>query len=315
MSLFWRVFLVNAAIFVAGTLVLALSPATVSFPVELAEAVVLVVGLTAMLLINLLLVRLSFAPLERLASLMGRIDLRQPGRRLDAAGPREVQELGRAFNDMLERLERERRESGRRALAAQETERRRVAQELHDEVGQALTAVVLHLKSLAGQAPPELRDELLYALEGARGSLEDVRRVARRLRPEALDDLGLTSALTALTSRFAQQTGISVQRSIGPLPPLDSEAELVLYRIAQESLTNVARHADACQVALELLAADDCVFLRVVDDGRGLDGATEGDGIRGMRERAMLAGAELTVGTPRGGGVEVSLRLPVSAPS
>src|SRR5918996_6231594 len=201
MLLFWRLFALNAVVFILGTLALALSPATVSFPVELTEAVVLVVGLTVMLLVNLFLVRLTLAPLERLTGLMRRVDLLRPGARVEVSGPPEVRDLGHVFNDMIERLEVERRETGRRALAAQEAERKRVAQELHDEVGQTLTAVLLQLQDLASRVPAELQEPLRHAQEAARGSLEDVRAVARQLRPEALDDLGLASALTSLCTR------------------------------------------------------------------------------------------------------------------
>jgi two-component system sensor histidine kinase UhpB len=311
-SLFWRVFLLNAAVFVLGTLVLALSPATVSFPVELTESIVLVVGLTAMLLINLVLVRLSLAPLERLTSLMRRVDPLRPGQRLEVSGPGEVGELGHVFNDMLERLEEERRVSGRRALSAQEEERSRIARELHDEVGQTLTAVLLELTDLAARVPPELRPEVSHTQETARGSLEDVRRVARQLRPEALDDLGLVSALTALAARFSEQTGARVARAIDrDLPRLEPDEELVFYRVAQESLTNVARHAGATRVELRLRRRRDRLELRVRDDGQGLDGTVPGDGIRGMRERAVDVGGSLAVVDVPDGGVEVRLELPL----
>src|SRR5918999_3066570 len=144
----WRIFLVNAAVFALGTAALALSPATVSWPIALTEALVLVAGLTTTLVVNLLLVRRSLAPLERLASLMHRIDLLQPGQRLDATGSAEVHELGAVFNEMLDRLEEERHESGWAAFQGQEMERKRIAQELHDEIGQALTAVMLQLSRL-----------------------------------------------------------------------------------------------------------------------------------------------------------------------
>jgi two-component system sensor histidine kinase UhpB len=310
MSLFWRVFALNAAVFVAGTLALALSPATVSFPVELTESIVLVVGLGALLLVNLLLLRLSVGPLVHLTSLMRRIDPLQPGRRVEVSGPGEVRELGRVFNEMLERLELERRESGRRALAAQEAERKRVAQELHDEVGQALTAVLLQLTDLAERVPAELRGEVVHAQEAARGSLEDVRRVAQQLRPEALDDLGLASALASLARRFAAQTGVRVERRIArDLPALTPDEELVLYRVAQESLTNVARHANASRIELHVQRWGDGVRLRIADDGAGLDGAEPGHGITGMRERALLVGGHLRVADGRTGGVEVRLDL------
>jgi two-component system sensor histidine kinase UhpB len=314
MSLFLRVFALNAAIFVVGTLVLALSPATVSFPVEVTEAIVLVVGLTVLLVVNLVLIRIALAPLDRLATLMRRVDLLNPGRRLAVSGPTEVQELGRVFNEMLGRLERERRESGRRALAAQEAERKRVARELHDEIGQSLTGVLLLVNDVAARVPPELRETAHHAQEAARSSLDDVRRVARQLRPDALDHLGLASALAALTSRFAAQTGVQVERRIDPLPELGAEAELVLYRVAQESLTNVARHAGASTAELRVVRAGERVELRVRDDGRGLDGASPGSGIQGMRERAVSVGGDLVVGESETGGVEVRLRVPVGRP-
>ena len=311
MSLFWRLFALNAAVFVLGTLALALSPATVSFPVELTEAIVLVVGLTVMLLVNLFLVRLTLAPLERLTGLMRRIDLLRPGARVEVSGPPEVRDLGHVFNEMIERLEAERRETGRRALAAQEAERKRVAQELHDEVGQTLTAVLLQLQDLAARVPADLREPIRRAQDAARGSLEDVRAVARQLRPEALDDLGLVSALTSLCTRLAEGSFLRIERRIArDLPPLDGDEELVLYRVAQESLTNALRHAAASRVELTLEHGGGTVVLAVSDNGRGLDGATPGHGIRGMRERAVLVGGQLSVADRRQGGVEVKLELP-----
>jgi two-component system sensor histidine kinase UhpB len=313
MSLLWRVFALNAAVFVVGTAVLALSPAPVRLPVTATEAVLLSVGLLAILLVNLVLVRRSLAPLERLAGAMRRVDLLAPRQRLPVSGPAEIRELVAVFNDMLDRLERERRESGRRALAAQEAERKRIARELHDEVGQSLTAVVLLLKRLADRAPADLRADVVEAQEAARESVDDVRDVARQLRPEALDDLGLVSALAALTVRFSAQTGIRVNRAIDAgLPRLDDDAELVIYRIAQESLTNVARHADASSVELRLERTARGVALRVVDDGTGIrsrDGS--GYGLRGMRERALAIGAALSIAEARRGGVEVMLEVPV----
>jgi two-component system, NarL family, sensor histidine kinase UhpB len=313
MSLLWRVFALNAVVFLVGTAMLAFSPAPVRLPVTPTEAIVLSVGLLAILLVNLVLVRRSLVPLQRLANVMRRVELLRPRQRLEESGPGEIRELVAVFNDMLDRLERERRESGRRALAAQEAERKRIAQELHDEVGQALTAVLLLLKRLADRVPAELREQVLEAQEAARESLEDVRDVARQLRPEALDDLGLVSALAALAARFTEQTGIRVERRIDSrVPPLEDDEELVIYRVAQESLTNVARHADASRVELRLERTPQGVALHVRDDGAGLaelDGS--GHGIRGMRERALSVGAALSVAERRAGGVEVALELPV----
>src|SRR5918992_6304638 len=235
-----QIFFANAAVLVVATIVLALSPATVSFPIALAEGIVLAGGLLAILSLNLLLLRRLFAPLERLTKLMRDVNLLSPGQRLRASGPHEVRELGAVFNEMLERLERERHESGWDALKKQEDERKRVAQELHDEVGQALTAVMLQVGRLAKRAPPELGAEFEEAVETTRASLDDVRRIAKQLRPEALDDLGLIPALSALVATFADLTGLRIHHRMENVNSVDSEVELVLFRVAQESLTNVA---------------------------------------------------------------------------
>ena len=308
----WRIFAVNSAILITAAVALALSPATVSFPIALAEGVVLTIGLIAILIVNLLMVRRSFAPLERLTKLMGSVDLLRPGQRVDVTGPREVRELGAVFNQMLARLERERHESGWDSLKAQETERKRVAQELHDEVGQALTAVMLQIGRLAKTAPDELRADLTEALETTRASLEDVRRIAKQLRPEALDDLGLVPALNALAGMFAERTGLRIRRQFpDTTPPIGDEAELVVFRVAQESLTNAARHAQTTRVDLTLEQERSRIILRVRDYGRGTDGARPGSGIRGMRERALLIDGDLSIGQPPGGGTEVLLSLPL----
>jgi two-component system sensor histidine kinase UhpB len=311
-SLFWRVFLMNAAVFVVGTAVLAFSPATVSRPLVVEEAIVLVGGLAAILVANAFLLRLSLGPLERLTALMKKIDLLRPGQRLSVPAEGEVAEVIETFNEMLERLEGERRVSSRRALMAQEAERRRIAQELHDEVGQSLTAVLLQLKRASTRAPALMRADLLGAQETARTSLDEVRRIARRLRPGVLDDLGLVSALSALSTTFSEQTGIRVERRFeGALPPLGEEVELALYRVAQESLTNVARHAEASRVTLSLEGTPGGIRLGVLDDGRGVNGSADGGGIRGMRERAILIGAELRIDSTPGRGVQVTVEAPL----
>lgn len=309
-TLFWRVFGTNAGILTAIFLGLALTPATVysPFPLHL-EGLLSVGGLGVLLTINFMLMRQAFAPLDRLTRFMGRVDPLRPGQRIPAYGhAREVEELTRAFNDMLDRLEKERRESGRRELAAQEDERRRLARELHDEIGQRLTGLLLHLEYVLGTAPPETQQRLLTMREAAREALEEVGDVARRLRPPALDDLGLASALAALTERLAEQAPFPIGRSVaGDLPPLNPETELVLYRIAQEGLTNALRHANASRADISLRGTPTGVVLTVTDDGRGLNGAAEGPGIAGMRERAILIGGDFEVVERPAGGVEVRL--------
>ncbi|WP_320778513.1 HAMP domain-containing sensor histidine kinase [Streptomyces sp. CRN 30] len=312
MSLFWRIFCLNAVVLGAATAVLLLAPVTVSVSVALAEAVVLLVGLAVMLVANGALLRLGLAPLGRLTKLMTTVDLLRPGQRLTEPPTGEAAELIRTFNAMLARLEHERATSSGRALLAQEAERRRIAQELHDEVGQSMTAILLVLKRAADEAPEPMREELQQAQEITRESLDEVRRLVRRLRPGVLDDLGLTSALASLTHDFATHTGLRVRRRCDSgLPALDPETELVLYRVAQESLTNVARHADAERVDVSLRDGGGAVLLDIVDDGRGMESVSEGAGIRGMRERALLLGAALDITSAPGAGTRIRLTAPV----
>jgi two-component system sensor histidine kinase UhpB len=312
-SLFWRIFLLNAAVLVAAMVMLLLGPATVSTPVVIQEAVILTAGLAAMLAANAALLRVGLAPLARLTRAMTTIDLLRPGHRLAASGQDGVADLINTFNTMLDRLEAERAGSAARALSAQEAERHRIAQELHDEIGQTLTAVLLELKRVSDHAPPPVREELRQVQETTRNSLDEIRRIARRLRPGVLEELGLTSALKALATEFTG-TGLAVRgRFDTDLPELGRDVELVLYRVAQESLTNVARHAEARHAELTLHRRVDAVELRICDDGRGLGRAAEGAGIRGMRERALLIGADLMLESGPGAGTEVRLRVPYPA--
>ncbi|WP_405740032.1 HAMP domain-containing sensor histidine kinase [Streptomyces sp. NBC_01525] len=312
MSLFWRIFGLNAVVLGAATALLLWAPVTVSVPVVLTEAVVLVGGLVVMLVANAALLRIGLAPLDRLTQRMVTVDLLRPGHRLPVDGRGGVAVLLRTFNEMLDRLESERAASSARALSAQESERRRIARELHDEVGQSMTAVLLELKRAADRAPEDLRADLQHAQETTRQSLDEVRRIARRLRPGVLDDLGLTSALTALATDYATHTGLTVRCRCDSGPPdLGAAAELVVYRVAQEALTNTARHADARTVDLTLRRVPGAVVLEVRDDGRGMGRAREGAGIRGMRERALFIEAGLDIGPGPTGGLSVRLTVPL----
>jgi two-component system sensor histidine kinase UhpB len=262
--------------------------------------------------LNLLLLRPAFAPLHSLAETMRHADPLEPGRRAPETGEPDIAALARAFNEMLDRLERERRESARRALTMQEAERKRVARELHDEVGQTLTAIMLQVETLSAGVPPALHEAVDELRETARTGAEDVRRIAKRLRPEALDELGLRSALAALTSGFAEQTGVQLDRRLERAEGLTGDQELVVYRVAQEALTNIARHADAEHAAIELTQHDHTVTLTVRDDGHGLPAGalTSSNGIRGMRERALLIGGRIDIGDAAGGGTQIILEVP-----
>lgn len=310
-ALFRRVCVINGLVFALGTLVLALSPATVSARVRLTELPVLVIGLAVILAANAFLLRSSLAPLDALIASMRRVDPPHPANRVDRSGNGDLNDLIETFNAMLDRLESERSVAGAAALAAQEGERQRIARELHDEIGQSLTVALLRLKGVVDRAPEPLREQVCDAQETVRACLDEVRGIARRLRPDVLEDLGLPSAINALCHEFARTAGITVARDIDPdLPRLDPDVELVCYRIAQESLTNVLRHAGADAVALRLTADADAVTVRITDDGRG-GAVIDGAGIRGMRERALLVNGALTVDSPARGGTEVRLVIPV----
>lgn len=313
LPLFWRVCLINGAVFVLGTLALAMSPATVSARPLWSEVVVLAIGLAVIVALNGVLLRSALRPLDRLTAMMAATDPRHPGRRLDEPGSGPARPLVQGFNAMLERLEAERRASTIRALHAQEAERQRIAQELHDEVGQSLTAVLLGLKQAIDLAPPTVAAELEHVRGTTRTSLGEVRRISQRLRPGVLADLGLINSLSSLASDLTARTGIPVRRGFLPgLPALSPENELVVYRVAQEALTNVARHAGARAVELGLSRRGDTLVLRVADDGVGRTDAAVGAGIQGMTERAQMVGGRLELRPRAGGGLEVQLEVPVT---
>jgi two-component system, NarL family, sensor histidine kinase UhpB len=312
LPLFWRLFAVNAGFFVLIAVLLIVTPVEISAPIARTQALIILVGLVITVVANAVLVRRAVAPLEHLAQRMDMVDLLRPGQRLRVGRDDEVGQVVRAFNQMLDRLETERQQSGRRILAAQEAERIGIARDLHDEVGQLLTGVLLHLDSTAGIAP-EHRDEIDEAKQAVRRALDEVRRISSELRPEMLEQLGLVSALTELAATFGRVSGIRVDRRFDPsLPPLEQDAELAVYRIAQESLTNVARHAQASRVTIELETRADSVVLRVADDGQGFGNASaeEHGGLRSMRERALLVGGDLAIAPGSAGGVEVLLEVP-----
>jgi two-component system, NarL family, sensor histidine kinase UhpB len=314
-SLFRRTVAVNAAVLVMAALLLALSPATVSATVTAQEWIVLGAGTTLVIAVNLLLLQRVFGPLERLEQTMERIDPLEPGRRIGVSEHHdEIARLGKAFNTMLDRLEHERADSGRRALRAQEAERARVARELHDEVGQLLTGVVLQLEGLSSAVAAQRRSEVTEVQDAVREGVQTVREIAQGLRPPALDEFGLRASLVALTVGFGERSGLRVRHHLDPdLPALDREKELALYRVAQEAMTNVARHAEAENVELTLEARDGAVILNVRDDGCGFEARhlRSATGVAGMRERARLVGGSLDIAGSPATGTDLRLWVPV----
>ena len=317
--LFRRVAGMNALLLIVAVVVtiVVLAPDRISSFAVNEEVVVLAAGIVLVALVNLYVLRRFMRPLQALTALARRVDLANPGERMpDAEATSEAGELATTFNEMLERLEAERREATGRVLAGQEAERLRIAQELHDQVGQELTAVLLVLSRLQARVPAPLRSDVTEVQDEVRASLEDLRRIAIELRPEALDDLGLVSALVVLGQRFAERSTLEVEEHIAPdLPQLSPDVELVVYRVAQEALTNVARHSSSDHAELMLDREDSRLVLTVRDHGQGLPADhVPGTGVRGMRERASLIGAKLDVtNSSSGGGCEVRLDMPLEA--
>jgi two-component system sensor histidine kinase UhpB len=298
LSLYSRVVLVNSAVLLLATLALVLTPATVSSPIAVEEGLILALGVMVIALGNAVLLLLNFRGLKAVVRRMETIDVLRPEELLPESGGPEAKTLIAGFNTMLARLEDERRTSARRTLSAIEGERRRIGRELHDEIGQRLTGTLLGLQRLADDIPEPFKREVGPIQEQQRATLDEVGALAWQLRPALLDDLGLLSAVGALADSLDE--GDARIRTLLPneLTPLPSELELVVYRIAQEALTNAVRHSGASHIDLELEVGADRLTLRVTDNGAGLPAAApEGPGIRGMRERALLIGGRLHIGS------------------
>jgi two-component system sensor histidine kinase UhpB len=269
------------------------------------------------LAVNLVVLRRRFAPLESLIEEMEKVDLSRPGPLLpssiDGIGEtEEVERIELAFLRMIRRLEAERRRAGSAALRAQEEERARVARDLHDEVNQSLTGLLLRLEAVREAAPPELEPELAETRTLANQAMRELLSLARQLRPTALDDLGLAAAIAGQVEQL-ERSGVRAELATeGDFSDLDDDVQLVVYRVAQESLTNAARHSEAQQISVTLRRSADAVELEVADDGRGFafEQSERGLGIGGMRERALLIGAELTIESRPGHGTTVRLSVP-----
>ncbi len=290
------------------------------------EIATLVLAVAVALLGNWLLLHRRFTALDELISAMESVDLAAPKgvqRPARPNGSAEVRRLDAAFERMIARLESERRRAGRQAIRAQERERRRIAQDLHDEVNQALTAISLRLQATIERAPLELRRELLETKRLSGQAMEELLALARTLRPAVLDDHGLVPALHSQVVDFREQTGIEAAFTVsGPVLPLSPEQQLVVYRVSQESLNNVAQHSGARRVHVELSFVGR-VVLCVMDDGRGFPpGGLEryrrgldtpshagGLGLPGMRERALLIGGQLDITSDPGRGTRVQLTI------
>jgi two-component system, NarL family, sensor histidine kinase UhpB len=268
------------------------------------------------LLVNMLMLRRRFSPLDRLIERVEAIDPADPG---DFEAPQaheaveEIDRLASSFSRLLQGIEDERRRSGRLVLRAQEEERRRLARDLHDEVNQSLTAILLRLEALNQSAPTGIEGELGEVKRLVNQAMDELLTLARQLRPSALDDHGLTAAIVSQVRRFSSQTGIKADiRTRGEPIELESDQEIAAYRFTQEALSNVVQHAQASHVEVDLSVNGRALELTVADDGRGFDPATnhEGIGLSGMAERARMVGARFELRSRPGGGTSLTLQVP-----
>jgi two-component system, NarL family, sensor histidine kinase UhpB len=284
-------------------------------------ALILALAVLLTVLVNVIMLQRRFRPLERLVDEMERADLSRPGANLQAPSeargePEEVERLNRAFRRMLERLDAERRRTSSTALAAQEEERARVARDLHDEVNQSLTALLLRLEAARVKAPVELAHELAETKALANQAMEELLMLARQLRPTALDDLGLKAALAGHVKELGRRGKVNASfEATGDFSGLPADVQLVVYRVAQEALSNAAQHSGAERVEVKLAREGDRVELTVGDDGSGFtfDQAARGLGIAGMRERALLVGGDMQVTSSLDTGTRVRLTVPLES--
>ncbi|MGI8643702.1 MAG: ATP-binding protein, partial [Thermomicrobiales bacterium] len=329
-----KVLLANAFIVVVGAIVGTwITVTTVQAAPEdsyltLAVGFVLV-GVLLSICVNYLVLRAAFQPLqglERVTEAVRRGDLSERAEPALFDDP-QFSRLAATFNATLDELDRDRhelRQLASQVIRAQEQERQRVARELHDDTAQVLFAQLLRVTTLRSSPSPEVSQAGADLEQMTVEALESVRRLALELRPPALDDLGLEAALEGLAQRYSDQLGIEVDyQARGPRSRLSEEVELVLYRVAQESLTNIVKHASASRVWIDLDRGTDDLSLSIRDNGVGFDpramtvtGATgAGLGIFGMQERAALVGGTFRIWQRPGGGSEVFAFIPLDASS
>jgi two-component system sensor histidine kinase UhpB len=325
--LFYKILIANAAIVVVGAIVGTavtlhyLRSGGFSAPVLIGVLALGGVGVTV--LVNALIVRLALTPLHLLEETAARVQ----GGDLDARVPessladRELERLTRTFNAMLDNLEsygQRLRDVAARALNAEEEERKRISRELHDDTAQTLAALLIRLRIARGIEDAGARDAHLEQFRVEIGeALERIRRFARGLRPPALDELGLVPALETHVRVLSESNAATVRIEAEPIESdLTRQAELALYRIAQEALSNAVRHGGARHVLLRLRPEGGAVVLTVSDDGVGFDvdaarAEGRGLGLFGMEERAFYVGGSLEIRSEPGRGTHVHARVPL----
>ena len=329
--LFYKILLANAVLVLVGAIFGSTITAAYvrrnpeASALELVSAFALA-GLAVTLLVNALILRLALRPLDQLERVAARVQAGDLEARVPPSpvADRELERLTGTFNRMLdsEAANRERlREIASRALSAAEEERKRIARELHDETAQLLAALLIRIRVLRGAEDETARDLALEDMRREVGeALEGVRRFAHGLRPPALDELGLVPAIESHVRSIRAITDIDLTLQADDSRGLAPEAELAVYRIVQEALSNVVRHSAATRAAVRITREPDRLVVTVEDDGRGFvpgeaQPEARGLGLFGMSERAAYLGGRVEVQSTPGTGTRVSATIPLIAPA
>ncbi|HLH73440.1 MAG TPA: sensor histidine kinase [Chloroflexota bacterium] len=329
--IFYKVLLANSLIVVLGAVAgtwltiqyLAVTPDHASGELILLFAGV---GITLSVLVNFVVLKAAFQPLaslERAVEAVRHGNMQARAAHVAFSDP-QIDQLVDTINSMLDGLEtyRERvRLLSQQVLTAQEAERQRIARELHDETAQSLTSLLIGLRMIEKASTPEELSAHINDLRNQTGrTLQEVRKMAVDLRPSTLDDLGLAAALQWYTDSFARQTHIAIDLRLSGLEQrLPDAVEVVVYRIVQEALTNVAKHANASHVAVSIFREGNCVRANVVDNGQGFDvervmrSRERGLGLFGMQERVSLVGGTLRIASSPGQSTRVSISIPLES--
>lgn len=243
----------------------------------------------------------------------------------DLEGAPELQTIQARYRELLDRLEHNQRDFYRLARSVfrvQEEERRRLSRDLHDGIGQNLTALKHQLALLADSLPAERKDTRAWlnrCVAMCAQTLEEARRLSRLLRPQVLDDLGLEAGLQALARTLGESGGLEIEIEFGQLPDLDDDIQTLIFRVVQEALTNVVRHAGAARALVRLAQRAGYLRLTVWDDGVGCDPeaaqAAGGSGLGGIRERLQLFGGRFEMFSQPGQGCRIRALLPLDMAS
>lgn len=331
LPLLYKVLLANASIVLLGAVagtwatMAAMRAAGEEGGVRLGASLA-VLGLLLSVATNYVVLRAAFRPLTALGRVAAAVRAGDLSARADpvAGGDPQVAHLAEALDRTLDQLERDRaelRSLASQVIRAQEEERKRVSRELHDDTAQLLFAQLLRVTAFKASPNDDVRSAAAELEESTVEALEGVRRLALELRPPALDDLGLAAALADLAQRFGEQLAIPVEfQARGMRGRLPADVELVLYRVAQEALTNMAKHGQARVVSVDLDRTATDVALSVHDNGRGFDpqavtakaADSAGLGLFGMAERVALVGGEVTIWSTPGHGTEVFAFIPLT---